>query len=303
VRRCHGDLHLGNICLFDGKLLLFDALEFSEAIASVDVLYDFAFLLMDLMHRGQRDLANLALNRYLDLTSEDDGLAAMPAFLSLRAVIRGHVIATAAEHGRGSRDPASAFAEARCYVEEAAAVLRLAPARLVAIGGLSGSGNSTLALRLAPELGVPPGARVLRSDVLRKRRFGLIPEARLPPEAYRSEVTALVYRELCERAAVALKAGYAALVDAVALRDEERRAFAAVAQASGVPFTGLWLDAPAETMRARVGARRADASDASVDVLDRQLQADPGTLDWDRIDASGGPDATFASARRALGLG
>jgi aminoglycoside phosphotransferase family enzyme/predicted kinase len=303
VRRCHGDLHLGNICLFDGKLLLFDALEFSEAIASVDVLYDFAFLLMDLMHRGQRDLANLALNRYLDLTGEDDGLATMPLFLSLRAVIRGHVIATAAEHGRGSRDPASAFAEARCYVEEAAAVLRLAPARLVAIGGLSGSGKSTPALRLAPELGVPPGARVLRSDVLRKRHFGLMPEERLPPEAYRPEVTALVYRELCERAAVALKAGYAAVVDAVALRDEERRAFAAVAQASGVPFTGLWLDAPAETMRARIGMRQADASDASAAVLDRQLQAEPGPLDWRHINASSGPDATLMNARRALGLG
>ena len=166
-------------------------------------------------------------------------------------MIRGHVIATAAEHGRGSRDRASAFAEARRYVEEAAAVLRPAPARLVAIGGLSGSGKSSLALRLAPELGVPPGARVLRSDVLRKRRFGLIPEERLPPEAYRPEVTALVYRELCDRAAVALKAGYAAVIDAVALRDEERSAFAAVAQAACVPFTGLWLDAPAETMRAR----------------------------------------------------
>jgi aminoglycoside phosphotransferase family enzyme/predicted kinase len=303
VRRCHGDLHLGNICLFDGKLLLFDALEFSETIASIDVLYDFAFLLMDLMHRGQRDLANLTLNRYLDLTGEDDGLAAMPAFLSLRAVIRGHVIATAAEHGRGSRDRASAFAEARRYVEEAAAVLRPAPARLVAIGGLSGSGKSSLALRLAPELGVPPGARVLRSDVLRKRRFGLMPEERLPPEAYRTEVTALVYRELCERAVTALKAGYAAVIDAVALREDERRDFVAVAAAAGVPFTGLWLDAPAETMRARVGARRADASDASVDVLDQQLQADPGALDWDRIDASGGPDATLMNARRALGLG
>jgi aminoglycoside phosphotransferase family enzyme/predicted kinase len=302
VRRCHGDLHLGNICLFDGKLLLFDALEFSEAIASIDVLYDFAFLLMDLMHCGQRDLANLVLNRYLDLTREDDGLAAMPAFLSLRAVIRGHVIATAAEHGRGSRDRASAFAEARRYAEEAAAVLRPAPARLVAIGGLSGSGKSSLALRLAPELGVPPGARVLRSDVLRKRRFGLMPEERLPPEAYRPEVTALVYRELCDRAAVALKAGYAAVIDAVALRDDERSAFAAVAAAAGVPFTGLWLDAPAETMRQRIGMRQADASDASAEVLYRQLQADPGALDWRHIDASGGPGATFANARRALGL-
>src|SRR5712672_2245005 len=133
VRRCHGDLHLSNICLLDGRPVLFDALEFSEAIGSIDVLYDFAFLVMDLDHRGVRDLANVALNRYLDLTGEDDGLAAMPLFLSLRAVIRGHVIATAAEHGRGSRDRATAFAEARRYVEEATAVLRPAPARLVAI--------------------------------------------------------------------------------------------------------------------------------------------------------------------------
>src|SRR5438874_257322 len=115
VRLCHGDLHLRNICLLDGKPVLFDALEFSEAIASVDVLYDLAFLLMDLEHRGARDLANLMLNRYLDLTGEDDGLAALPLFLSLRAVIRGHVIATAAEHGRGSHDRATAFAEARRY--------------------------------------------------------------------------------------------------------------------------------------------------------------------------------------------
>jgi aminoglycoside phosphotransferase family enzyme/predicted kinase len=302
VRRCHGDLHLSNICLLDGRPVLFDALEFSEAIGSIDLLYDFAFLVMDLDHRGARDLANMALNRYLDLTGEDDGLAAMPLFLSLRAVIRGHVIATAAEHGRGSRDRATAFAEARRYVEEAAAMLRPAPARLVAIGGLSGSGKSSLAARLAPGLGVTPGARVLRSDVLRKRHFGLMPEERLPPEAYRPEVTAVVYRELCEPAAIALEAGYAAVIDAVALREDERRDFAALAQAAGVPFAGLWLDAPAATMRQRIGARRADASDASVDVLDGQLQADPGALDWQRIDASGAPKATLANARRALGL-
>ena len=147
-----------------------------------------------------------------------------------------------------------------------------------------------------------PGARVLRSDVLRKRRFGLMPEERLPPEAYRPEVTAEVYHELGERAAAALKAGYAAVIDAVTLRAEERRAFAEVAAKAGVQFTGLWLDAPAATMRERVGARRADASDATPAVLDRQLEADPGMLDWRRIDASGDPDATLQRARRALGL-
>ena len=93
VRRCHGDLHLRNVCLFDGRPTLFDCLEFSDELASVDVLYDLAFLLMDLEHRGLAVFSNLVLNRYLDLTGEDDGLAAMPLFLSSRAAIRAHVAA------------------------------------------------------------------------------------------------------------------------------------------------------------------------------------------------------------------
>ena len=92
------------------------------------------------------------------------------------------------------------------------------------------------------------------------------------------------------------------MIDAVALREDERRAFADVAVAAGVPFTGLWLDAPAATMRARVGARTGDASDATVDVLDRQLQSDPGALDWQRVDASGDVEATLTATRRAIGL-
>src|SRR5271154_282650 len=167
VRRVHGDLHLRNICLVDGRPLLFDCVEFSEELASIDVLYDLAFLLMDLDHRGHRGLADLVLNRYLDRTDEDDGLAAMPLFLSLRAVIRAHVSATMAEHGWGSGDPATAFAEARRYLDEAAAALLPQPVRLVAVGGLSGTGKTVLASRLAAELGRRPGARVLRSDVLR----------------------------------------------------------------------------------------------------------------------------------------
>jgi len=300
VRRCHGDLHLRNICLVDGKPLLFDCVEFSEELASIDVLYDLAFLLMDLGHRGHPDLANLVLNRYLDLTAEDDGLALMPLFLSLRAVIRAHVTATMAEHGWGSGDPAVAFAEACRYLDEAETALLPQPARLVAVGGLSGSGKSALAAALAPELGRIPGARVLRSDVLRKLRFGAAPESPLPPEAYTAEVTAQVYQDLRTRAAAALRAGYSAVIDAVALREEERRSFAAVAAATGVPFTGLWLEASAETMRARISWRRGDASDASAAILQHQLAHNPGALDWISIDAGGDRDATLAAARRAL---
>lgn len=300
VRRVHGDLHLRNICLVDGEPLLFDCIEFSDEIATIDILYDLAFLLMDLGHRGHPDLANLVLNRYLDLTGEDDGIALMPLFLALRAVIRAHVGSTMAEGGWGASEREAGFAEARRYLEEAAAALMPARPCLVAIGGLSGSGKSSLAAALAPALGRRPGARVLRSDVLRKLRFATAPESPLPLEAYSTEVSREVYRELGERAAAALKAGSAAVIDAVALRDEERRAFAAVAAAAAVPFIGLWLEAPVPTMMARLGNRRGDASDASGEVLRQQLALPPGGIGWHRIDAGGDPAATMAAARRAL---
>jgi len=122
VRRCHGDLHLRNICVFQDKPMLFDCLEFSEELATIDVLYDFAFLLMDLEHRGLKDLANAAANRYLDLTGDDEGLASLPLFLSLRAAIRAHVIAAAANHDGSLSDLARQTAGALSRYERASAV-------------------------------------------------------------------------------------------------------------------------------------------------------------------------------------
>jgi len=265
------------------------------------VLYDVAFLLMDLGHRGHRELANLVFNRYLDLTEEDHGLSAMPLFQALRAVIRAHVTATAAARAK-SGEAETVLREARSYLDHAEGALASRPPRLVAIGGPSGSGKSSLAARLAPEVGVLPGARILRSDVLRKRRFGLEPETPLPPEGYTAAVTAQVYRDLRNRAATALRAGYSAIIDAVALRPAERREFADVAAESGAPFTGIWLQAAPGQMRARIAARRGDASDATGDILDRQLSIETGPLDWTRLDAGADPDAVLAAARRALGL-
>src|SRR5215469_7817483 len=123
VRRGHGDLHLRNVCLFEGRPTLFDCLEFSDELASVDILYDLAFLLMDLEHRGLADFANLVLNRYLDLTGEDDGLAAMPLFLSLRAAIRAHVTAAATERAEPAAKPGMG-AEARSYLDLSTRSLR-----------------------------------------------------------------------------------------------------------------------------------------------------------------------------------
>ena len=299
VRRCHGDLHLRNVCLLEGKPTLFDCLEFSDELASVDVLYDLAFLLMDLAHRGLADFANLVLNRYLDLTDEDDGLAAMPLFLSSRAAIRAHVTAAAMERAAQPGAKPELAAEARSYLDLCGLSLRPRSCRLLAIGGLSGTGKSTLAAALAPSL----GARVLRSDVIRKQLFGVAPETRLPTSAYTSQVTRRVYQTLRRKTADALAAGYSVIIDAVSLKPAERQSFVAVAEAAGVPFAGIWLAAAAATMDRRLRARRHDASDASLEVLAQQLRQDPGTVDWVRIDAGTGPADCLSAVRRALGLG
>jgi aminoglycoside phosphotransferase family enzyme/predicted kinase len=300
VRRCHGDLHLGNICLVDGRPTLFDAIEFNDAISTIDTVYDLAFLLMDLSHRGLDALANLVFNRYLDRTGEDAALPALPLFLSLRAAIRAHVTTAALRQKQDRATAERLGANARHYLDLARRLLQPAAPRLVVVGGFSGTGKSTLALALAADFAPAPGARHLRSDVLRKVLLGAAPETRLPPEAYDAATTDRVYRALGERAATALAAGYSAVVDAVFLKPSERAAIGEVARAAGVPFTGLWLEAPAAVLAQRVAARRGDASDADVAVLERQLSLDPGPLDWQRVDASGNAAEALTAARRLL---
>lgn len=303
VRRCHGDLHLRNVCLDEGRPTVFDGIEFNDDFACIDVLYDLAFLLMDLGHRRLDALASLVLNRYLDRTGDGGGLAALPLFLSLRAAVRAHVLGTLARSGAGAAEARAALASAASYLALALALLEPAPPRLVAIGGLSGTGKSTVAQALAPRFRPFPGARLLRSDTARKRLMRVAPETRLPPESYSLEAARRVYGALYEEAAAALAAGYSVIVDATFLRADERDAIAAVAKTQGVPFAGFWLEAPPVVLAARVTARQGDASDADRAVLERQLAMDPGALDWMRIDASAESSAIIAAAKRALGLG
>jgi hypothetical protein len=297
VRRCHGDLHLRNITLLNGVPTPFDAIEFDERIPTVDILYDLAFLLMDLSERGLPAEANLVLNRYLwgapDLAGELEGLAALPLFMSLRAAVRAKVEALRLlETDAGGRDPG----EARRYFAFACAFMAGSSPRLVAIGGLSGTGKSTVAARLAPGLGRAPGAVHLRSDIERKRLLGAGELDRLPEAAYAPPVTERVFAALREQAALALAAGQAVIVDAVHRRPEEREALAAVAAATGVPFTGLWLDAPVETASARVSARHDDASDATAAIVAHQAAQPTGPVTWERVDASGSIEDVLRAA-------
>jgi aminoglycoside phosphotransferase family enzyme/predicted kinase len=285
VRRCHGDLHLGNICLVDDRPTLFDCIEFSDLIACIDVLYDVAFLLMDLRHRALARQCGLLFNRYLDLTGDEDGVPALPLFMSLRAAVRAHVTATAVSENGPVEQHRERLAEARSYFDLAIDLLQPHAPRLIAIGGLSGTGKSSVAAAIAGELGIGAGARVLRTDVLRKRLFGKAPEERLPEEAYAMSVNDRVYAALEGRAAALLRAGHSVVVDAVSARPEERAAIAHLARQAGAVFTGIWLQAPEAILLARLKSRGKDASDATPDVLLRQLSYDLGEMDWIRIDA------------------
>ncbi|WP_026988165.1 AAA family ATPase [Fodinicurvata fenggangensis] len=303
VRQCHGDLHLGNVVLWQGQATPFDCIEFSQRIAGIDVVYDLAYLLMDLVNRGRPDLANLAMNRYFGRMGQPQVLEALPLMLSVRAAIRAKVTAAAVE---GQDDPAEAeklAADAQGFFALALEFLRPAEMpRLIAVGGFSGTGKSTLAARLAPDLGRAPGALQLRSDVIRKRLNGVAPETRLSADAYSAGMNEQVYETLFSEAETALKAGHSVIADAVWARPEERSRLQAVADAAGATFQGAWLEASRETLEARVQARRNDSSDADVAVLEKQLTYDPGTIDWLRLEADAGAEAVLEAARDQLDI-
>lgn len=302
VRRLHGDLHLGNIVLLNDFPVLFDAIEFDPLVATGDVLYDLAFLIMDLAERGLRPAANIVLNRYLaesDALGNFDALAALPLFLAMRAAIRAKV-AAARRDGAQAADRASIEISAQKYFQFARRVV--APPRpvLLAIGGLSGTGKSVLARAIAPSLGAAPGAIVLRSDVERKRLFGVDETAPLPKAAYSSDSTKRVYASLAEKAGRIISAGHSAIVDAVYADAGERSDIGQVALNRNVEFRGLFLTADLATRLSRVAGRVGDASDADRSIVREQSRYDLGRLAWPVIDASRTPQDTLAAARANL---
>ncbi|MGF3023772.1 AAA family ATPase [Methylobacterium aquaticum] len=333
VRRCHGDLTLRNICLFGGVPTPFDALEFDERLATIDVLYDLAFVLMDLWHRGRPDLANLLFNRYLDETDDAPDAGLMPFLMALRAVIRAHVTASQAvatepmagqaaagkttagkttvskttvskttcapTDGDAEAGATALRGEATAYLALARDLLAEIPPCLVAVGGLSGSGKSTLAAALAPRLGAAPGARIVSSDRTRKRLHGVVPLTRLPPGAYAASVSEQVYATMRDEAAGVLAGGASVVLDAVFDRPAEREAVAGLAASCGVTVQGVWLQAPLAILADRIAIRRNDPSDATPAILADQARRDCGAITWLRLDAGQPPEALAADVMRA----
>jgi hypothetical protein len=296
VRQCHGDLHLRNIVMLDGQPALFDGIEFNDEIACIDVLYDLAFLLMDLWQRQLPRHANAVWNGYLAATVDLGGVPLLPLFLSCRAAVRAKTSVTAARLQTDPRRRRELQERATEYLWLAQRLLHPPAPCLIGIGGLSGSGKSTLAHDLAPQVGAAPGAVVIRSDVIRKRLCGVDPTERLGSEGYTAEMSRRVYATVIERANLTVRGGQAAIADAVFAHASDREALERAAGAAGVPFVGLWLAAPVSELITRSERRRSDASDADADVIRRQLAQETGIITWHRVDATLTPAQVLTQA-------
>lgn len=282
VRRLHGDLHLGNVALIDGAPVIFDALEFDDAMATVDVLHDVAFLGMDLWTRGLETEAARMWSRYLAERRDYSGLALAPLFFSMRAAVRAKTALHRSQLMEGDM-AATALADARRYTAAALALLERPAPRLVAVGGLSGSGKTTMARAFAPMMSASGGAIHIRSDVIRKLQYGVAAEDKLPRQTYSKQASAAVYKTMFDQAETCLKQGVPVVLDAVFSDPAERHAAEAIAARLNLPFMGFWLESALPERQARIAQRTGDASDATPKVAAAQAAYDLGEMRWQQL--------------------
>ena len=275
IRECHGDMHLGNIALVDDEILIFDGLEFAPALRWIDTISEIAFLIMDLQEKGKADLAQRFLNSYLAITGDYEGLRLLRFYQLYRAMVRVKVdLIRLQQPGLSSADQAAVQADYRAYLTLAEGYTRKTAPALIITHGLSGSGKSTVVMSLLGTL----SAIQLRSDIERKRLAGLAAGSDsgsgLHQGIYSPQMTAETYRRLKELAAIAIKAGFVAVVDATFLKHDDRQPFYALAQQLDVPFLILDFQLPEAVLRQRIEQRLAaggDPSEAHQAVLDAQL--------------------------------
>ena len=302
VKRCHGDIHFHNICMINNKPILFDAIEFNDNLSHIDVMYDLAFLLMDMEKRGLRRLASIFFNHYMAYSSDYEGILCLPLFQSCRAGVKAHVCATMAQMQTDKDEKNYLNQQAFEYLVLAKQLLNPKQPVLVASGGLSGSGKSRLSREIAPYIGASPGAIIFRTDVLRKRLKGKLPHERLTKEDYGEETSKKTYEELRKECAKVINAGLPALADGIFASQDERIAIEKLSEELNVKFYGFWMFANKDAQAERVATRKRNPSDATVKVLERQFEKDVGEVTWHKIDTSGAKEQTVMAARQVLGV-
>ena len=272
IRECHGDIHLGNVTLLDGEVMLFDCIEFNEPFRLTDIVADSAFLTMDLESRGLKGLARRFVNRWLELTGDYAALELLNFYKAYRALVRAKINLLSLSHEPDVTCQATALSEYRRYAglaEQYSAI----PSRFMAIThGVAGVGKSHVSLRLVEEL----GAIRVRSDVERKRLFGAQPadqQGRLDSGIYQAGASQATYQRLYELASLGLRAGYPVVLDAAFLKRAQRDGARQVAEDHGVPFLLLDCQAPEGVLEQRLARRLRDGgdpSDATLEVMHAQ---------------------------------
>jgi aminoglycoside phosphotransferase family enzyme/predicted kinase len=282
IRECHGDLHLGNITLFEGRITLFDGIEFNPALRWIDTLNDLAFLLMDLQYRGMNEAAAQLLNSYLERSGDYAGLPLLRLYLLYRAMVRAKVCAIRAfqsdiEH----QEQKQQLEEYHQHIQLSELLIRHPPASMMLTHGVSGSGKSTISGWLSEHL----MAIRLRSDVERKRLF---PQPQDDEEGntgfrYSAQATQITYQHLCAIAKYLLKSDYAVIIDATFLMRWQRALFLSMAKRLDVPLLILDCQAKEALLKERIARRQAsstDASEANLKVLaQQQALCEPLTAD------------------------
>lgn len=271
VRKCHGDLHLGNVLFLDGRFVPFDGIEFNDSFSHVEGLDEVAFLAMELSEHGYVGHSRRLLNRYLEATGDYGGLPLLRYFLAYRAMVRAKVDLIRQTQTHGGEN-ATLSDDGRRYLDYALQVTSPKPAELWITYGLSGSGKSTASTRVIEHRSVFR----LRSDVLRKRIAGRDPFEKTPPDQlanlYSSQMTTRTYDRMLELADQILAAGWGVIVDATFLTASQRRPFVDLAAAHEVAFHIVVCEADRDELLRRIEARGTDPSDASASVLAAQIE-------------------------------
>ncbi len=271
IRECHGDVHLRNIALWHHKILLFDCIEFNEPFRFVDVMFDIAYIIMDLDARSRPDLSNRFLNAYIEQMGDWEGLQVLPLYLSRQSYVRAKVTSFLLS------DPSVPDAAKQEATATAARYYRLAweytqpqPGRLLLMAGLSGAGKSTVARYLAKHL----HAIHIRSDAVRKHLAGVTLDARGNADLYTPEMTQKTYDRLLHLGITLAAQGYTVILDAKYDRQPLRQSVIAQAQAHQLPLQILHCTAPLAVMQERLQQRQNDVSDATADLLPQQSMAE-----------------------------
>ena len=279
IRECHGDLHLANICFWEGSILLFDCIEFNESFRYVDVMYDVAFTAMDLEARGRADLATLFVNEYAERTGDWNGLQMLPLYRCHQAYVRAKVNSLLLEDPEISQETRSAAARmAAAYYRLASRYAQPGQERLMLMSGLSGSGKSTIARELARRT----GAVHIRSDAVRKHLAGVPLEERAGAEVYGKAMTERTYERLLELGILLASQGLSVILDARYDRRAVRLAAIERARSASLGIRILHCEAPDNLLRGRMDSRHGDLSDATSELLEYQRAGTESFTDAER---------------------